>query len=446
MPAERTNKSQWKVSEVSMPCNQLVWTAPVASVPLCEPTAFITEVDFDDGPPPLVDAPPYPPPGEFILFPPPVEVKATARKAPHSKKKPENHIPRPPNAFILFRSSFIKSQHVSTSVETNHSTLSKIIGMTWKNMSETERQVWHAKAKVEQEEHRRKFPKYAFKPQQTKSKGGTGEKRKVREVEPKDITRCQKIAELLVQGKKGEDLKAEIAEFDKHHVPQIVTRFEAPITEHTFQRSTSAPIPDTELTLAHQNFIPVSPAPAPRKARSLSAQPTRSATPAHQQPQRQATPLKQEHSFDFSSFAFEHSPSPVSPFPCDPLSGPPSPAPFSNEMHYNGSLTINTSFMNNWSECSSPMTPEPSLDFLATPIGSPSYAAPLDAFSQELEKGLNDYTQGFPMYQQQPLGSLCGDGFLGVGGDDFTHFVNPAAPLGHDMDFSFMSGVPQYGF
>jgi hypothetical protein len=39
-----------------------------------------------------------------------------------------NYIPRPPNAFILFRSSFIRSQNVPGRVEGNHSTLSKIIG------------------------------------------------------------------------------------------------------------------------------------------------------------------------------------------------------------------------------------------------------------------------------------------------------------------------------
>ncbi|KAI0040869.1 hypothetical protein FA95DRAFT_1466980, partial [Auriscalpium vulgare] len=74
------------------------------------------------------------------------------------------HIPRPPNAFILFRSSFIKSQHVSTAVETNHSTLSKIIGLTWQNMPHAERQFWHAKAKAAQAEHKRKWPDYAFRP------------------------------------------------------------------------------------------------------------------------------------------------------------------------------------------------------------------------------------------------------------------------------------------
>src|SRR6266545_6305747 len=48
----------------------------------------------------------------------------------NNRRKPANHIPRPPNAFILFRSAFIKSQRVTSGVETSHSTLSKIIGLT----------------------------------------------------------------------------------------------------------------------------------------------------------------------------------------------------------------------------------------------------------------------------------------------------------------------------
>ena len=132
--------------------------------------SFISDagsIDVLDDLPPLVDAP-----TEFIMFPPSGET-STQRKQPHSKKKPENHIPRPPNAFILFRSSFIKAQHVSTEVETNHSTLSKIIGLTWQNLPEDQRKVWHAKAKEALSEHKRKFPKYAFRPVQTKAKGAT---------------------------------------------------------------------------------------------------------------------------------------------------------------------------------------------------------------------------------------------------------------------------------
>ena len=238
-------------------------------------TPNMSPIAFSDSPPPLVD---FPPPSEFIMFPPPEET-AAPRRQPHSKKKPENHIPRPPNAFILFRSSFIKSQHVSTEVETNHSTLSKIIGITWQSLPEEERQVWHTKAKEALDEHKRKFPKYAFRPVQTKAKGAPSEKRKVREVEPKDIKRCTKIAQLLVQGKKGDELNAAIQEFDKHHVPEVVTRFEAPITARAFRRSSSAPIPDTESSRASQSFFQQVLSPA-KKPRASSTRPTRCSTPA----------------------------------------------------------------------------------------------------------------------------------------------------------------------
>ena len=168
-----------------------------------------------------------------ILFPL-LEGSTGVRRSGHSRKKPLNHIPRPPNAFILFRSYFIKSQHVSSEVETNHSTLSKIIGLTWKNLPNEERQIWHARAKVALEDHKRKFPSYAFKPVHSKPRGLPAEKRKVREVGLKDPTRCAKIAELLVRGKSGLELKVAMQEFDKNHVPEIVTRFEAPITANNY--------------------------------------------------------------------------------------------------------------------------------------------------------------------------------------------------------------------
>jgi len=52
----------------------------------------------------------------------------TNARASHGKKRDASYIPRPPNAFILFRSFFIKSEQVPGKVEGNHSTLSKIIG------------------------------------------------------------------------------------------------------------------------------------------------------------------------------------------------------------------------------------------------------------------------------------------------------------------------------
>jgi hypothetical protein len=60
------------------------------------------------------------------------------------------------------------------------------------------------------------------------------------------MKRCAKIAQLLVEGKKGADLQAAVQEFDKNHVPIIVTRFDTPITARSFRRSVSEPAPDTD--------------------------------------------------------------------------------------------------------------------------------------------------------------------------------------------------------
>ena len=250
------------------------FTGAALDLPATQGIAFapaVTPGTFNDPPSPI----------DTLLFPDGTPASGGARRAAHAKKRPENHIPRPPNAFILFRSSFIKNQHVSSEVETNHSTLSKIIGLTWQNLPNEERQVWHAKAKAALEEHKRKFPQYAFRPLHTKGKA-PAEKRKVREVEPKDLTRCAKIAELLIEGKKGADLDAAIQEFDRTHVPQVVTRFEAPITARHYRRSSSAPVPDTEHS--NQSFLgaePRSPSKRKTKARSSSPEAPRSpSTPA----------------------------------------------------------------------------------------------------------------------------------------------------------------------
>ncbi len=214
------------------------------------------------------------------------ELHPLRRTTAHRRRKAPNHIPRPPNAFILFRSSFIKSRHVSTEVETNHSTLSKIIGLTWQNLSEAERQKWHAQAKLALDEHKRQFPQYSFRPVHTKSKGGASERRKLREVGPKDQKRCAKIAELLVCGKKGHELEEAIQEFDKHHVPEIVTRFDTPMTANTYtstseRRSLSPVAPRKQISLprrkSHTTSAP-NPAPPPLQDRPSAQIPKLSLT------------------------------------------------------------------------------------------------------------------------------------------------------------------------
>jgi hypothetical protein len=71
---------------------------------------------------------PMPPAARTFIYTPESESELDCAPTTNSKKKDAAYIPRPPNAFILFRSSFIKAQHIPEKIEGNHSALSKIIG------------------------------------------------------------------------------------------------------------------------------------------------------------------------------------------------------------------------------------------------------------------------------------------------------------------------------
>ena len=63
--------------------------------------------------------------GSDAMLSPLLEGSAGARRSGHSRKKPQNHIPRPPNVFILFLFLPYKKStcRVSFEVETNRSTV-----------------------------------------------------------------------------------------------------------------------------------------------------------------------------------------------------------------------------------------------------------------------------------------------------------------------------------
>ncbi|KAI0715925.1 hypothetical protein C8T65DRAFT_738360 [Cerioporus squamosus] len=207
-------------------------------------------LDDDDGMPPLVDAPLPPmtftfatqlPPISYSIGGPNADVPAeepaqdaamysppgTPMLAPtrtsHSKKRDASYIPRPPNAFILFRSSFIRAQRIPGEIEGNHSALSKIIGKCWKALPREEREVWEAKAIVALQEHRRKYPDWRFKPaanalakvkdgpRKRGNRKGRGQSEKEERSREK---RCAKIADLLVAGKTGVDLASAVEQYD----------------------------------------------------------------------------------------------------------------------------------------------------------------------------------------------------------------------------------------
>jgi HMG (high mobility group) box len=85
-------------------------------------------------------------------------------KKSHSRKQPEGHIPRPRNAFILFRCDFVAQKKIPASVEPDHRNISRIVGRIWKAMSDEDRRPWVEEAKKEREAHKRLYPQYRYSP------------------------------------------------------------------------------------------------------------------------------------------------------------------------------------------------------------------------------------------------------------------------------------------
>ncbi|CAI4036929.1 hypothetical protein SMKI_16G2260 [Saccharomyces mikatae IFO 1815] len=77
-------------------------------------------------------------------------------------------IPRPKNAFILFRQHYHRiliDEWTAQGVEIPHnSNISKIIGTKWKGLQPEEKAHWEDLAKKEKLEHERKYPEYKYKP------------------------------------------------------------------------------------------------------------------------------------------------------------------------------------------------------------------------------------------------------------------------------------------
>ncbi|OJA10993.1 hypothetical protein AZE42_09146 [Rhizopogon vesiculosus] len=227
---------------------------------------YLNDVDDDDGMPPLVDNPNSSMTFTFFTDMTPITALSldptvpcesswdnpapaspvdfaeseypatnqTADRVSHGKKRDASYIPRPPNAFILFRSSFIRSQQVPEKVEGNHSTLSKIIGKYWKTLPREEREIWEAKALVAQAEHRKRYPDWRFRPganalaklkvkdgpgianrrrsnQSTKKSRGDAESKKKNKSKDE---RCSMIADLLVEGKTGAELECALRNWE----------------------------------------------------------------------------------------------------------------------------------------------------------------------------------------------------------------------------------------
>ncbi|KAJ7886609.1 hypothetical protein B0H14DRAFT_2338180 [Mycena olivaceomarginata] len=153
-----------------------------------------------------------------MLFPPSITCAPLPTRKP-PKRYGEAHVPRPPNAFMLFRADFVHQQHVPLSIETNRGSLSKIIGRhnaaAGARSPHSEKHIWETKAKQAKAEHRLKYP-YRFhqvnnKRDYSPSTSITASKVTNGPLTPEeDERRCAEVATLLLQGKKGDDLASAV--------------------------------------------------------------------------------------------------------------------------------------------------------------------------------------------------------------------------------------------
>ncbi|KAG1738311.1 hypothetical protein EDD22DRAFT_923022 [Suillus occidentalis] len=196
----------------------------------------VTPVTFTETDESLSSPTPEPSSPTTQLFPPSeLPPTTTRRRVPPGKRRSLGYIPRPPNAFMLFRADFVRQKHVPGSIETNHGSLSKIIGNCWRALPLEEKRVWEIKAKHAKAEHKARYPEYRFRPVHNKNK----EKKKEKATPTaEDERRCEEVAQLLLDGMKGDQLAAAIRKLDENKVY-------APTPAYLLRRPSSVPLPDS---------------------------------------------------------------------------------------------------------------------------------------------------------------------------------------------------------
>ncbi|KAG7453185.1 high mobility group box, partial [Guyanagaster necrorhizus] len=72
-------------------------------------------------------------------------------------------VPRPPNAFMIFRSHYWRDNK-DTIPERDHREISRTCGELWKALSSEEQQIYRDLANDAKKDHRAKYPNYKFTP------------------------------------------------------------------------------------------------------------------------------------------------------------------------------------------------------------------------------------------------------------------------------------------
>ncbi|KAI0090047.1 hypothetical protein BDY19DRAFT_992980 [Irpex rosettiformis] len=140
-------------------------------------------------------------------------------KRPTRRNRGPNHIRRPRNPFMIYRTEFYRTKKSSLNFEKDHRHISRIIAFCWNSLSPAEKKPWYDKATAEKAEHAKLYPNYQYTPL---GRTEPVRRRKVKRNGKSDIERCQKVARLLGQGKEGKDIVDAIGQYEdraEHDAP-----------------------------------------------------------------------------------------------------------------------------------------------------------------------------------------------------------------------------------
>ena len=143
----------------------------------------------------------------------------------HTRNRKEGHIPRPPNAFMVFRSWLWNKDNLK-SIERDNRNVSRIAGRYWNELSEAERAPFRSMAEEAKARHAQLYPEYRYSPGSQKKPKVT-QRRSQRSTEVEN-EKCNKVVDLLLGGLTSRDLAKHLGELDKK-----VTLHQAPVIEGT---------------------------------------------------------------------------------------------------------------------------------------------------------------------------------------------------------------------
>ncbi|KDE08294.1 hypothetical protein MVLG_01557 [Microbotryum lychnidis-dioicae p1A1 Lamole] len=86
------------------------------------------------------------------------------KKKSHSRRMSEGHVPRPKNAFILYRAHVVADPGFVAAFRGQHNNISKVVGAMWQALPKEQTAIWHELAEEEKEAHAKQFPNYKYKP------------------------------------------------------------------------------------------------------------------------------------------------------------------------------------------------------------------------------------------------------------------------------------------